>query len=61
MNQQQDPTLAGATNTSDVSQFQKEAEERKDASPGEQAAGVMSGEPGLDAERKLAEEASDDG
>ena len=60
MNEQQDPTLAGATPTGDVSQFQEEAAEREDASTAEQVAGVMKGEPGLGVERGMAESAADD-
>ena len=60
MNEQQDPTLAGATPTSDVSQFQKEAADRQDASTSEQVADVLAGERGLGVEAKLAESASED-
>jgi hypothetical protein len=61
MNEEQDPTLAGATPTADVSQFKREAEERKGASTGEQVSDVLESEPGLAVEGKLANEASEDG
>ena len=60
MNEQKDPTLAGATGTPDISEFQKEAGERQDASTSEQVADVLEGEPGLGVESKLAESASDE-
>ena len=60
MNEQEDPALAGATETSDISDFQSEAAERQKASPGEQAAGVLGSEPGMEMESRLADKAADD-
>lgn len=60
MNEQEDPALAGATPTGDISDFQKEAADRRQASPAEQASDVMGSEPGLGVESGLAEKLADD-